>query len=300
LNVLFWLEGTLLAAVLWLFGRLSPVAASNAGGALARVVGPLLPVSAVAKTNLRRAMPEMDAGERRRVVRGVWDNLGRVMGEFPHLAGLRQTASGPGWETVGGEALLEVAARGGPAIVFSGHLGNWEMTAVAAAANGIPLALIYRGAKNPYVDRVVRAYRQRASGEAPLFAKGVAGARGALAYLKAGGFVGMLMDQKMNDGIPARFFGEQVMTAPALAVLALRLRCPVIPGYVERLGPARFRIVVEPPLALPATGVGRTDVTALTQMVNDRLEAWIRARPESWLWLHRRWPLDPSRVAPPH
>ncbi len=300
MKALFWLEGALVAGLLWLFGRLPPAVASNVGGAVARAVGPLLAVSGVADANLRRAMPEMDAAERRRVVRGVWDNLGRVMGEFPHLTGLRATASGPGWETAGGEALLEAKARGGPAIVFSGHIGNWEMNAVVAAANGIPLALIYRGAKNPYVDRLVQQYRQRGSGQAPLFAKGMAGARGALAYLKAGGFVGLLMDQKMNDGIPARFFGETVMTAPALAVLALRLRCPVIPAYVERLGPARFRIVVEPPLPLPETGVGRTDVVLLTQAVTDRIEAWVRARPETWLWLHRRWPLDPGGVAPPH
>ena len=98
------------------------------------------------------------------------------------------------------------------------------------------------------------------------------------------------MDQKMNDGIEARFFGRPAMTAPALAALALRLRCPVIPGFVERLGPARFRVTCEPPLALPDTGNRTVDIASLTQTVNDTLERWIRAKPESWLWLHRRWP----------
>ena len=100
----------------------------------------------------------------------------------------------------------------------------------------------------------------------------------------------MLMDQKMNDGIEARFFGRPAMTAPALAALALRLRCPVVPAHVERLGPARFRLVCDPPLPLPGTGNRAADVLVLTQMVNDRLEQWIRARPGEWLWLHRRWP----------
>jgi KDO2-lipid IV(A) lauroyltransferase len=78
------------------------------------------------------------------------------------------------------------------------------------------------------------------------------------------------------------------MTAPALAAFALRLKCPVIPGYVMRTGPARFHLVAEEPLHLPDTGDREADILTLTQMVNDRLEAWMRARPESWLWLHRR------------
>jgi KDO2-lipid IV(A) lauroyltransferase len=118
--------------------------------------------------------------------------------------------------------------------------------------------------------------------------KGAAGARGALAHLRAGGVIAMLMDQKMNDGIAASLFGRTAMTAPALAHLALRFRCPVIPTRAERLGPARFRIVVEKPLPLPDTGDRHADIAALTQTVNDTLERWIRDRPAEWLWLHRR------------
>ena len=108
----------------------------------------------------------------------------------------------------------------------------------------------------------------------------------------------MLMDQKMNDGIAARFFGRPAMTAPALAVLALRLRCPVVPGWVERIGPARFRVTCEPAMPLPDTGDRDADVATLTQAMNDTLERWIRAKPESWLWLHRRWPKDEPTPSP--
>jgi KDO2-lipid IV(A) lauroyltransferase len=50
--------------------------------------------------------------------------------------------------------------------------------------------------------------------------------------------------------------------------------------------------VVEAPLALPDSGDRQADIAALTQQINDVLERWIRARPESWLWVHRRWPKD--------
>jgi KDO2-lipid IV(A) lauroyltransferase len=126
----------------------------------------------------------------------------------------------------------------------------------------------------------------------PFFAKGAAGARRAMAHIARGGRLGMLVDQKLNDGIAARLFGQPAMTAPAPAALALRARCPVICAHVERLGPARLRVVVEAPLALPDSGDRQADIAALTQQINDVLERWIRARPESWLWVHRRWPKD--------
>ena len=80
------------------------------------------------------------------------------------------------------------------------------------------------------------------------------------------------------------------MTAPALAQLALKYDCPVLPGRVERVGGAHFRMVIEPPLVLPRSGDRQADTRALMAAVNRQLERWIAARPEQWLWLHRRWP----------
>jgi Kdo2-lipid IVA lauroyltransferase/acyltransferase len=82
------------------------------------------------------------------------------------------------------------------------------------------------------------------------------------------------------------------MTTPALAQFALRVRCPVIPIHPVRLGPARFRVICEPPLSLPDTGDRKADVYALTLAMNGTLERWIRERPDCWLWLHRRWPKE--------
>jgi KDO2-lipid IV(A) lauroyltransferase len=123
-----------------------------------------------------------------------------------------------------------------------------------------------------------------------MFAKGARGSRAALRHLRTGGSLGLLVDQKMNDGLAVPFFGRMAMTAPALGQMAVRCGCPVIPVRVERLGPARFRMVCEPPLDVARTGDTLSDVYALTVAVNVTLERWIRADPGAWLWLHRRWP----------
>ncbi len=286
-----WVEAATARAALRLLRALGPVTSSNLFGALFRAVGPLLPVSRVAHDNLQRALPELDAHARRRVVRGVWDNLGRTVGELPHIADFRETAAGPGWELIGADILRRLAEKGGPMIFFSGHIGNWEVLPIVVAAHGLAFAPFYRPVENRQLDAMLLGLRRQAvRTEVPMFAKGAAGARQSLVHLSRGGRLGMLMDQKMNDGIEARFFGRPAMTAPALAALALRLRCPVIPGYVERTGPARFRLTCEQPFVLPDTGDRTADIASLTQTVNDTLERWIRAKPESWLWLHRRWP----------
>jgi KDO2-lipid IV(A) lauroyltransferase len=286
-----FVERTAFRAALSILRGLDPVRASNLGAAVARWLGPPLPVSGVAERNLTLALPSLGAEARREIVRVMWESLGRTVAELPHLAALTNSSSGPGWEVAGIDILREQAARGGPAIFFSGHIANWEMLPPILARLGIPMASFYRALSNSSVDRDVNGLRRQAVGvDVPMFPKGAVGARGALAHLSRGGYLGMLVDQKMNDGIPVEFFGRTAMTAPALGALALRFRCPVIPGRIRRIGPARLRLEVEPPLALPDSGDRQKDVATVMRMVDATLERWITDDPGSWLWLHRRWP----------
>ncbi len=285
-------EVTLLRGLIGVLRRLGPVRASNIMGALCRAIGPRLPVNRVAEANLRAALPHLDAQERHRIIGAMWDNLGRTAGEFPHLADLpKDSQAGPGWEMVNDHLLHAQAARGGPAIFVSGHIGNWEMLPAAVARYGMAFSSVYRRASNSTVDAVILELRRRAMGQAvPMFPKGAKGARAAFVHMRRGGYLGMLTDQKMNDGIEARLFGLPAMTAPAAAALAVRFGCPVIPGRVQRVGPARFRLIVDEPL-LPRPGAGTQEAVAeMTQAINDRLERWITERPADWLWVHRRFP----------
>ena len=270
---------------------LGPVASSNLGGWIARTLGPSLSVSKVADRNLIQAFPDMDATGRRRVIRAVWDNLGRTSAELPHLASFARTSDGPGWEIDGEQHLAELAGSGSQAVFFSGHFGNWEMILPIAGGLGLDVSGFYRAASNKTVDDIIQGLRADAMASGvSMFAKGAQGARAALAHLQHGGSLGLLVDQKMNDGIAVPFFGRDAMTAPALAQFALRFHAPIMPVHVVRLGPARFRMVCDPPLAVALTGDRTTDTRSIAVAMNLRLEDWIRAEPASWLWLHRRWP----------
>lgn len=270
-----------------LVGLLPVDAASNLGGFLGRAIGPRLPVSNRARRNLRLALPGIPEAEIRRIVRGMWDNLGRVIAEYPHLREIAAPESGR-LDLAEMGPVQALRDGGGAAILAGAHLANWEVMPVAAARHGLDLTAIVREPNNPFVRPLIERLRGVAGGRrAP---KGALGARQALAVLGRGGVLGLLYDQKMNDGIAVPLFGVEAMTAAAPAQLALRFGCPLVPVRVERTGPGRFRASAHAPLELPDSGDRRADTAAVMAELNRILEGWIRARPEQWLWLHRRWP----------
>jgi len=265
--------------------------ASALGGAIARTIGPLLPVTRLARQNLALALPELSPAQARRIIRAMWESFGRTIAEYPHLQDISCLGPRARIELAGTEHLDRAVAAGRPIIFFSGHFGNWEVASLASAQYGLRMAPVYRAANNPRVDALMRDLR-RSLGVEPL-AKGAAGARRIIAAIRDGKTLAMLIDQRMNDGIPVPFFGRDAMTAPALAELALRYDCTLLPARVDRLDGARFRLTVFPPLPLPRSGDRRADISAIMTEANRVLEAWIRERPERWLWLHRRWPRSP-------
>jgi KDO2-lipid IV(A) lauroyltransferase len=271
------------------FGLLPLDWASAVGGAMARLIGPWLGVSKRARLNIRRALPELADHEIANAIALMWNNLGRVAAEYPHLRRIRVFEPGGRVETHGFEHIDRAVAMGRRMIIFSGHIANWEIGMLAAVQYGISVAQIYRAANNPLVDQMITRFRG-SGGE--LIPKGTVAARRAIAVLRRGAHLTMLADQKMNDGIPVPFFGRTAMTSSALASLALRFDCEVLPARVERLGGARFRLTVFPPLPLPRSADHHANVAALMTRVNQILEEWIRARPGEWFWLHRRWPGD--------
>lgn len=285
------LEYAAAVALMSLFRVLPLAAASGLAGWTARVIGPRLGISRRARRNLRLAMPELNRHEIDVIVSDVWDNLGRLTAELTHLDDLRivDEARQPGdVEVVGSEILAPYVEGGRPALFFAGHFGNWELPPLVAQKFGVRVHVVYRRANNPYVDELIQ--RLRGDLITANIAKGASGAREIITLLRDNKPVGMLVDQKLNDGIPVPFFGRDAMTAPALAQLALRHDLPVIPTRCERLGGARFRVSYGPPIERPKATDRKEATAEMMATVNGVLEDWIRARPGQWLWLHRRWP----------
>lgn len=282
----------LVRGVFALARALGPDRSGDLGGWLARTVGPLLPQHRVAMANLRAAYPEAGEAAIRALARGAWANLGRTGAEYAHLGRLFDydpDAALPGRiEVVGIEHFLALRDDGRPAIVFSAHLGNWELPAICAARFGLDATAIFRPPNDPTAARLVHEVRSGTMGG--LTASSGGGAAFAIAgVLERGGHLGQLVDQHFTRGVPVTFMGRRAVANPLLAKLARQFECPVHGVRVVRLPGHRFRVELTPPLDLPRDEAGAIDVRAATQAMQDVVEGWVREHPEQWLWMHRRW-----------
>ena len=288
------------------FARLiGPERSSDLGAWLARTIGPLLPQHRIALANLRAVYPEKSDGELRAIALGAWANLGRTGAEYAHLGQIvdyEPEATAPGRVEVAGiEHFLSLRDDGLPGIIFSAHLGNWELPAICAARFGLDATAIFRPPNDPAAARLVHEVRSGTMGG--LTASSGGGAAFAIAgVLDRGGHLGQLVDQHFTRGVVKRFMGGPAMGNPLLAKLARHHDCPVHGVRDVRLPNHRFRVELTPPLELPRDAEGQIDVAGATQAMTTVIEGWVREHPEQWLWMHRRWRVPAataSAVTPP-
>jgi len=272
-----------------LFKLLGIDAASAFGGFIGRhVFYRVKPVADRARENLKAAYPEMSQTEMEAILREMFDNLGRTVAEYPHLDKLKLTGPNPRLEITGREHAEAAIAAGKGLMFISGHFATWEAMPVTATELGYESALVYRPPNNPYVDRYISRMRASAGPKIHI-SKGAQGTRKIFTTLRRGQAILMLVDQKIEQGVAAPFFGRDAMTTPAPAALALKLGSALLPTSNERLGGARFRMNIRPPIEFTPSGDHDADVLVLTAKINAAIEECVRARPSQWLWIHRRW-----------
>ncbi len=284
-------RGGLIGAVLWLLRRVPPDFLAGIGGALARIFGPLLPAQRIGRDNLRAAFPDADPAFLRATLRAAWDNLGRVGGEYAALDRLwhyDQARPEAGRILVDDVSTLAEHARAGtPVLLFTAHLANWELSAVAAHALGLPTAVVYRLPNGALSRAAIARIRTPIMGQL-IRTRPQAGLEMA-ASLRRGAILGMLVDQRFSRGVEVTFFGRPCTANPTLARLARQFDCPVFGARAIRLPGGRFRIALTGPVTLPRDTEGKIDVAAATQTITTIVEGWIREHPGQWLWFHRRW-----------
>jgi len=272
--------------------RTDPDRASDLCGAVTRRIGPLLPVHRIGQKNLRAAYPDKSRDWIEETLRGAWENLGRVAGEYVHLDQLWDfDPAHPGAGRIvtdDTELFYRLRDDGKPALCFAAHLGNWELPALAAPKHGLPSAVVYRMPNNKGVAREITRIRQGLMGR--LIRSRPEAAFEMAAALEAGEHLGMLVDQHWSRGVDVTFFGRRCKANPTLTRLARQFDgTPIVGVRVIRLRDHRFRIAGTGPIEVPCDENGRVDVPGLTQAITSIVEGWIREHPDQWLWFHRRW-----------
>jgi KDO2-lipid IV(A) lauroyltransferase len=286
--------GALTVLMLKLVRRTDPDRISGFGGRAMRRFGPWLSEHRTARANLVAAFPEKSGAEIDQILAGCWENLGRIGAEYAHLDRLwdyREGAGGTGRVEVPADSVerfVRLRADGKPALLFSAHLANWELPAVAAAAHGLEAAILYR---RPNIGDVADAIQKiRAVNMGTLIStSGFDAAFRVAAALERGAHVGLLVDQHFSRGVDVIFFGRACKANPMLARLARRFECPIHGARVVRLPGNRFRLEITEEIIPVRDAHGQIDVAPTMQMVTAVVESWVREHPEQWLWQHRRW-----------
>jgi KDO2-lipid IV(A) lauroyltransferase len=286
-----WLIATLVLSLLKLISFLPADKAIGFVDRVARRIGPMTSRHRLALENLKRAFPEKSPAEREKIARDMWGNMARLAAEYVFLDQIFDfdpDASEPGRiEVEGAETFFELRDGNRPFIVFTAHTGNFELLPVAAAAYGLDVMALFRPPNNPYIARRVLAARRTSMGH---LVPSRAGAAFTLARrLEVGGGVGVLVDQKFQKGSKTQFFGLESQTNPLLAKLVRQFECEVYPARSIRLPGGRHRLVVEPAVTIPRKPDGVVDVQATAQLLNDKVESWVREYPGQWQWFHDRW-----------
>ncbi len=245
----------------------------------------------LAERNLKLAFPEKSRREISALSRRVFAHFGAVAADLlrSYNEPLERTLSRV--DVVHGEIARAAVASGRGVVFLASHFGNWELAAVAVATHGLPMAVVARPLDNPILEKHLRTFRER-SGNV-VIAKSEA-ARPILRTLRTGGTVAVLADQHAHppDAVVVPFFGRPASTTTSVARFVDKTEALILPASAEKIGPGRYRLVIEAPLDVRALSDAERALLPLTARLNRILERKIRECPHQWLWFHNRWRMD--------
>ena len=208
------------------------------GGTLMYTFGFFSKKNLIGINNLGIAFPKKTLKEKKAILKKMWFHFGRVIGEYPHLNKIK----------IEDKSILKIDSienllnpiKNGNCIFFSAHIGNWELSSHPLVQNGYNINFIYRPPNNKYIENLLKKIRKNYG--VKLIKKGADGAKQCIKVLRKKGNLGMLIDQKMNDGIAVDFFKQEAMTATAIAKFAIKFKCTIIPAYCVRINGIKFKI----------------------------------------------------------
>ncbi len=290
-----WCEYAAAWTIVKFLGILPRPVARGTAAAIARLL--LLcrpPLRRAGIINLRLAFPDWTDAQRRRTLRRMARYLGWMAAEFAHFPELSRENI-ERLVVLDGFENFDAAHRRGKGVIFlTGHMSAWELAPFAQALYGHPLSFLARAVDNRRVDALVNHYRCL-SGNRPIEKNNAA--RAMLRVLHDGGTVGILADQNtsLDEGIFVDFFGIPAATTTGLARIARRTDAAVVPGFLFWDAAMRkYRLRFEAAVQLQQTADEDADIRVNTARFNKVIEDYVRAHPDQWLWVHKRWKNRPA------
>ena len=268
----------------FIFKLLGPNLSSKISGKIFEKIGPYFRSKEIIHLNIKRAIPNINSKDLKKINKLMWNSYGRVFAEFMFIKDFRAGKLAKNIKVEGQNILETVRSSNKPVIFVSGHFSNFELMAMYLERSGIELSAIYRPLNNIFLNVFMERLRTKYICKNQI-KKGIGGLKKLLSLKKNNVSTALMIDQRVSEGILSNFFNEKALTTTIPAQLVKKFDIPVIPIYIERLNGIHFKITINEPIKFPTN----SSVESITDYLNKVLEKMIMKKPESWIWSHNRW-----------
>jgi Kdo2-lipid IVA lauroyltransferase/acyltransferase len=250
-----------------------------------RIFGPFFRSNKISNDNLKRAFDNLDKNKRKKILKKMWSNYGKIFAEYMFIKSFRNNQKIFNNIVVENKNILhKIKKNSKPVIFISGHFNNFELMAMTIEKSGIDLAAIYRPLNNKYLNPIMENIRKKYICKKQI-KKGISGTRSLLKHFKNGSSIALMVDQRVSEGIRCNFFNEKASTTTIPAQFVKKFNSEIVPVYIERSNNDNFKIKFFNSLKFKKND----NIEAITLKINKILEDLIIKNPDQWIWTHNRW-----------
>ena len=283
-NFIYFLQFVFIIFFFLIFKIFKLRISSAIGGKLFQFIGPIFRSKDLIFKNIKKALPNLNNKEIKKISSQMWNNYGRIFAEYMFLKNLRNNLNKSNIVVDGQEILDQIKKSNTPVVFISGHFSNFELMAMQIEKSGIKLAAIYRPLNNKFLNIVMERIRKKYIFNIQI-KKGITGLRDIIKLYKKNYSTALMIDQRVSEGIKIKFFNHDASTTTIPAQLFKKFKMPIVPIFIERFEKIKFKITIRKPLYF-----SDDDTTeSITKNLNKILEKMILKKPEQWIWSHNRW-----------
>jgi KDO2-lipid IV(A) lauroyltransferase len=238
--------------------------------------------------NLHNAFPDYDEKKIKNIAFGSYKSFAIALAEILYMPAMSKEDIKKQVDCSNKELIKEKYEENNGVILLSAHFGNWEFMATSVAAQiNIPVSVVIKPQRNPYVTNWMNKVRTRWNNEiVPL---GIS-IKQTYQTLKDKKIVAMVADQRgPEESIKVNFFGSNLTVHTGPAALSLKTGAPVLYGISVRQDDYSYKSVMTEISKENLPEYNEDKIKELSQRHMSYLEGYIRKYPEQWLWMHKRW-----------
>jgi KDO2-lipid IV(A) lauroyltransferase len=254
------------------------------GGKLFETIGPIFRSKELISSNIKKAIPNINSKDLKKISRLMWNNYGRIFAEYVFIKSFRTGKLNSRISVEGQDILDEIKKNNQQVVFISGHFSNFELMAMHLEKTGIKLSAIYRPLNNIFLNIIMENIRKKYICKNQI-KKGIGGIKKIIQLKKQNYSTALMIDQRVSEGIKSNFFNSPALTTTIPAQLVKKFKIPVVPIFIERVNNLNFKITIRKPVNFTDTD----SIEKITDDLNKILETMILHKPEQWIWSHNRW-----------